>query len=182
MVGPRSPELQPRTDAPNEWGRGGTSFSDELGWSWSWVRDALVLSRVPRWGGWSAVSGWNGNPPCSLPAANVIQMSPARPAAGARREHIPHPAAGATLPRAAPESWRGGGTHHLGRLPWVCVGGGYQWRGGPPSPSTWDQHSGALSCSPMHTCHQGGVAQLQAGTPSECEWAVTRNMVDPGWA
>lgn len=123
MVGPRSPELQPRTDAPNEWGRGGTSFSDELGWSWSWVRDALVLSRVPRWGGWSTLSGWNGNPPCSLPAANVIQMSPARPAAGARREHIPHPAAGATLPRAAPESWRGGGTHHLGRLPCVCVWG-----------------------------------------------------------
>ena len=149
MVGPRSPELQPRTDAPNEWGRGGTSFSDELGWSWSWVRDALVLSRVPRWGGWSALSGWNGNPPCSLPAANVIQMSPARPVAGARREHIPHPAAGATLPRAAPESWRGaGGTHHLGRLPCVCVWGTSGGEGRPlPAPGT-----STLGPSPVPPC------------------------------
>lgn len=140
-----------------------------------------VLSRVPRWGGWSTLSGWNGNPPCSPPAANVIQMSPARPAAGAWREHIPHPAAGATLPRAAPESW--GGTRHLGRPPCVCVCVGVPVEGrAPPSPSTWAQHSRVLSCPPMHTCHQGGMAQLQAGTPSKCEWAVTRNTVEPGWA
>ena len=140
-----------------------------------------MLSRVPRWGGWSTLSGWNGNPPCSPPAANVIQMSPARPAAGAWREHIPHPAAGATLPRAAPESWGGAPAIWAARRVCVCVGG-CQWRGGPPSPSTWAQHSRVLSCPPMHTCHQGGMAQLQAGTPSECEWAVTRNTVEPGWA
>ena len=151
LVRPRSPELQPRTDTPNKWGRGGTSFLDKLGWSWSWVQDALALRRVPRWGGWSVLSDWNGNPPCSPPAANVIQMSPACPAAGARREHIPHPAAGAVLPRAAPESW--GGIHHLGRPPCVC--GGCQWRGGPPSPSTWARHSGVLSCPPCTPATKG---------------------------
>lgn len=106
-----------------------------------------MLSRVPRWGGWSTLSGWNGNPPCSPPAANVIQMSPARPAAGAWREHIPHPAAGATLPRAAPESW--GGAPAIWAARRVCVCGGVPVEGRAP----FSQHLGPALQGPLLSSH-----------------------------